>query len=113
RAAGRLLAARVGTLHFPNWRSHGGWRAVGRRQDQLGDRSVTTVYYQAGATRIAYSIVSAPSLPGLKLGREPYATLPRPGRTVIVWEERNHTCMLSGAGTSSSELWQLAVATQQ
>lgn len=112
-APAKLLSARVGSLHFPNWRHDGGWHSVGRRLDQLGNRTVTTVYYQLGRRRIAYSIVSAPALAGLataghRAAGEQYATIWQHGRTVVVWEQRDHTCLLSGTGISAAGLWQLA-----
>ncbi len=108
QAPGRLLAAHVGALQFPSWQQQGGWKAVGTRTDQVGDRAVTTVYYSDGRSRIAYSIVSAPALGGLKTGAEPYATIRPNGRTAVVWEEQNHTCILSSTDVSASELWGLA-----
>lgn len=108
RAPAKLLSAHVGNLHFPNWRAHGGWRAVGRRRDELGNRTATTVYYETAGRRIAYSIVSAPAIPGLRTHGEPYATIWRGGRTFVIWEQRAHTCLLSGHGISAQSLWRLA-----
>ena len=110
-APASLLTARVGDLHFPNWRRAGGWRSVGERTDHLANRSVTTVYYASGHRRLAYSIVSTPTLAGLRTGAEPYASLSEHGRTVVVWEERGHTCVLSAAGISATGLWRLAALT--
>ncbi|HEX3615212.1 MAG TPA: hypothetical protein VHU61_01655 [Solirubrobacteraceae bacterium] len=104
----KLLTAKVGTLHFPNWRSFGGWRAVGERVDQIGDRTATTVYYSNGSSRIGYSIVSSPKLAGLKTGDEPYATMSNHGRTTVIWEQAGHTCLLTGSGISAVSLWRLA-----
>lgn len=104
----KLLAARVGSLHFPNWRAAGGWRATGQRFDHLGNRTVRTVYYAAGSSRVGYSIVSSPALPGLDTHGEPYATMWRHGRSTVIWEEAGHTCLLSGTGISPARLWQLA-----
>jgi hypothetical protein len=110
-ARGRLLSARVGELYFPSWQQATGWRSVGERRDRIGNRDVTTVYYSRSGTLIAYSIVSAPRLSGFHAHGEPYMTFWRHGRTVVVWEERNHTCLLSGVGTSARQLWRLAVTT--
>jgi hypothetical protein len=107
-APASLLTARVGDLHFPNWQRAGGWRSVGERTDQLANRTVTTVYYESGRRRLAYSIVSSPTLAGLRTGAEPYASHWEHGRTVVVWEERGHTCVLSAAGISAPRLWRLA-----
>ncbi len=99
----------VGDLRFPTW-THQGWTASGKRVDQLAGRTVTTVYYANRWHRIAYSIVSAPALDGLHTGGEPYATMTQKGRTVVVWEERDHTCILSATGLSAPALWRLAAA---
>jgi hypothetical protein len=111
-APASLLTARVGDQHFPNWQRVGGWRSVGERTDQLANRTVTTVYYASGSRRLAYSIVSTPTLAGLRTGAEPYASLWEHGRTVVVWEERGHTCVLSAAGISATRLWRLASTTE-
>jgi len=110
-APASLLTARVGDLHFPNWQRVGGWRSVGERTDQLANRTVTTVYYASGKRRLAYSIVSTPTLAGYRSTGAPYATFGQHGRTVVVWEERGHTCVLSAAGISAASLWRLASLT--
>ena len=111
----KLLAARVGTLHFPNWEAAGGWRAVGQRFDHIGNRTATTVYYATRSRRVVYSIVSSPTLAvrrGVVLQSPPlqtYTTLSRQGRTTVVWQESGHTCLLTGSrGMSAARLWQLA-----
>lgn len=110
-APASLLTARVGDLHFPNWQHAGGWRSVGERTDRLANRTVITVYYASGHRRVAYSIVSTPTLAGLRTGGQPYESLSEHGRTVVVWEERGHTCVLSAAGISAVSLWRLASLT--
>ncbi|HWD69647.1 MAG TPA: hypothetical protein VG293_05590 [Solirubrobacteraceae bacterium] len=115
---GKLLTAKVGTLHFPNWESAGGWRAVGERHDQIGNRTATTVYYGHGSNRVVYSILSSPSLQ-MKTGavtlpwstlRDQYvATMRHDGRATVVWVESGHTCLLTGPkDMPPSKLWQLA-----
>lgn len=113
----KLLTAKVGSLHFPNWEAAGGWHAIGQRFDHLGNRTAKTVYYVAGSSRVAYSIVSSPVLPvrgGLVLESRPPKyesgnTLSRHGRTTVVWQESGHTCLLTGSpGMSATRLWQLA-----
>ncbi len=113
---GKLLTAKVGTLHFPNWEAAGGWHAVGQRFDHIGNRTATTVYYTNGTSHVVYSIVSSPTLPGMQSGvvrssvpAQTYTTLSRQGRTTIVWKESGHTCLLTGSSDmSASQLWQLA-----
>ena len=109
-APSKLLAVRVGDLQFPNWQSHGGWRSSGARTDTISNRQVKTVYYSGNGRQIAYSIVAAPALAGVKTGHDGYATLSRNGRTVIVWEKDDHTCILSAIGVSASRLWKLAAS---
>jgi hypothetical protein len=110
-APASLLTARVGDLHFPNWQRTAGWGSVGERTDHLGNRTVVTVYYASGRRHLAYSIVSTPTLAGLRTGGQPYEALTEHGRTVIVWKEQGHTCVLSAAGISATGLWQLAALT--
>jgi hypothetical protein len=102
---GRLLSVKVGTLHFPNWVKVGGWRAVGQRHDQIGNRTATTVYYATASGRVAYSIVSSPTL-AMKSGQLPRTgplryqhatTLRTHGRLTVVWVEAGHTCLLTGS----------------
>jgi hypothetical protein len=111
KAPETLLSARVGDLQFPNWQNDGGWRSSGARTDVIGNRTVKTVFYSANGHRIAYSIVSAPALAGLNTHGERYATLSQNGRTVIVWEEQDHTCVLSAIGIAAPRLWKLAAST--
>jgi hypothetical protein len=103
-----LLTARVGDLQFPNWIRDGGWHSAGERVDRTGGRRTVTVYYARPGQSIAYSIVSAPVLAGLTTHGERYATILKNGRTTIVWQERNHTCLLSGHGIPAATLWSLA-----
>ncbi|HET9094219.1 MAG TPA: hypothetical protein VFN36_03945 [Solirubrobacteraceae bacterium] len=111
----KLLATRVGTLHFPNWAAAGGWRAVGRRADRLGDRTATTVYYAHDHRWVVYSIISSPALPATarptpsaRSGPN-ITTLSRRGRVTVVWTESGHTCLLTGSrGMSVADLTRLA-----
>ncbi len=114
----KLLTAKMGTLHFPNWQSAGGWHAVGERHDKVGNRTATTVYYATGSSRVVYSIVSSPTLhmkpdtvvlPSSPLQTQYGATMWHHGRATVVWEEAGHTCLLTGSrGMSAAKLWQLA-----
>jgi predicted NBD/HSP70 family sugar kinase len=110
RAPTKLLEAHVGDLQFPNWEGQEGWRSTGKRVDKIGDRTVTTVFYAKDGKQIAYSIVSQPALKQPAVRGEPYATMHQNGRTVVVWTEDDHTCVLSASGISATELWQLAAA---
>lgn len=107
-----FLTAHVGQLHFPNWEAQAGWRTTGVRRDKIGNRGVVTVYYSANGKQIAYSIVSSPALGGLHAAGEPYTTIWHRGRVVVVWQEHDHTCLLSATGVSAASLWRLASAAQ-
>src|SRR5579875_513416 len=95
----RLLSARVGSLHFPNWQWAQGWRASGSRHDLVDGRQVTTVYYTSAGGTVAYSIVSAPALAPLGgAGGGAPSRMRLDGRTFVVWVQQGHTCLLSGEG---------------
>jgi hypothetical protein len=108
-----LLRQNVGDVYFPNWMTSFGWRAVGSRTDQLGDRKAVTVYYDWKHRRVAYTIVAGPALAepaGHRTwlnGTELY-TLNLNGRLVVTWREGGDTCVLSGDGVSAAKLQKLA-----
>jgi hypothetical protein len=112
-APAALLDARVGTLHFPNWLSQFGWRAVGTRTDNLRGHQAVTVYYEWHGDRIAYTIVGGPLLAEpvaqttVRNGTELW-TSAKNDRVVVSWRRAGNTCVLSGAGITASELQTLA-----
>ncbi len=110
----KLLAADVEGVSFPNWRGEFGWRDAGTRTDDLGDRSARTVFYEHGARRVAYTIVSGKGIraPG---GSRPAASngvnlhaLSDGGRRVVTWWRDGRTCVLSSADVGDHELIKLA-----
>ena len=112
-AAPQKLQTGAEDLYFPNWSSSFGWRALGQRLDRIGGRTATTVYYGWRGHMIAYTIVAAPALkqPSAStstLGGTELRTFSLNGRLVVTWRRANHTCVLSGAGVSASELQKLA-----
>ena len=48
RRGGPLLPVAVDGVRFPDYEQKFGWRAVGRRADEIDGRHVTTVFYEAG-----------------------------------------------------------------
>jgi len=102
------LTTHVGSLHFPNWASVL-WRAVGQRTDRIDGRYIATVYYRTGHYQLAYSIVARPALSVSALESTEYATLRIGHRTVVVWTEDGHTCVLSAVGLPVSTLRNLAM----
>jgi hypothetical protein len=102
RVQPQLLDAAVGPVAFPYWDDRFGWQATGMRGDRLGDRTVTTVFYESGARRVGYSIVAGPPLappvattdrivPGVRL-RSFLAN----GRPVVMFTRRGLSCVVSG-----------------
>jgi hypothetical protein len=108
-----LLTAEVGGLSFPRWRAQG-LTAIGQRRDRLGGHSMLTVYYRgAGGRQLAYSILSAPTLPepggpAARVGAYEFHVLDVGGRPAVIWRELGHTCVLSGTGVSAATLERLA-----
>jgi anti-sigma factor RsiW len=109
-----LLEARAEGLGFPDWAREFGWRASGRRVDEIDGRRAVTVFYEKEGRRIAYTIVSGEALDwpedarraareGIDLRR-----LRSGDRTVVTWLRGGHTCVLSGDGTEAGTLLELA-----
>lgn len=95
------LAASVGRLDFPDWEKSFGWKAVGRRDDTLSGRPVTTVFYRnADGARLGYAVVSGGTLkadpPGRPVTRKGklYHVVRVGERTVVTWNQQGHTCAI-------------------
>lgn len=95
------LDASVGELEFPDWRESFGWKAVGRRDDDLDGRRVTTVFYRNDeGARLGYAVVDGDPIEGDPAG-EPverdgntYAIARGPERTIVTWTQQGHTCAI-------------------
>jgi anti-sigma factor RsiW len=111
--SGTQLALDVDGVAFPDLLRSFGWRAVGARRDKLDGRNATTVFYEKGAKRIAYVIVSGSGLPrpsgaeGTTREGVLLQTLQVDGRPVVTWRRNGRTCVLIGAA-SRDELLALA-----
>jgi hypothetical protein len=103
-----LLAVSAEGLPFPNWEHELDWRATGVRHDELGGRRLTTVLYEKGGRRIAYSIVSGAPLEerGERLVRNGVDLHVDDG--VVTWRRGNHLCVVSGDGVPTATLTKLA-----
>jgi anti-sigma factor RsiW len=99
-AGGPLLPVEVEGVRFPDYEEKFGWRAVGRRSDEVDGRSVTTVTYARGDERVRYSIVAGDSLEqpdGEDLEAEG-TRLRRVGdANAVTWERQGHTCVMVGS----------------
>jgi hypothetical protein len=110
----KLLDARAAGLAFPNWAAEFGWRATGRRVDELEGRRAVTVFYEKGGRRIGYTILSGepidPPDGSRRAVREGTALhgLMADGRVIVTWPRGGLTCVLSGAGVDAETLLDLA-----
>ena len=112
------LDARVGSLQFPDWQAKFGWRAVGRRDDTLNGRDVTTVIYRNDqGARMGYAIVSGDALTGAPPGRpvqhngKTYHVAGVGGRTMVTWTQQGHTCViLASASVPRMRLVEIAAS---
>ena len=109
-----LLAASESGVAYPYWDDAFGWRAVGARTDVLHGRHVTTVFYTRAGRRIAYSIVAGSPLTGVRHWRTVTRSGVRlwvartAGGTLVTWQRRGHSCVLTGRGVSATSLEALA-----
>jgi anti-sigma factor RsiW len=107
---GTQLSESVGSVHFPNYASRLGARAVGERLDVVSQRRAVTVYYAHGSRRIAYTIVGGPPLarPSGQAAAPGFIAFHAGQRTVVTWRRGGHTCVLSASGVPLHELVALA-----
>jgi hypothetical protein len=95
---------------FPNLMDRLGWRVVGRRDDTVSDRAVTTLMYERDGRRIAYSVVSGPPLGApagsrVIVGRAPVVFgFDADGRTATIFNRGGHSVVISGLGVLPSAL---------
>ena len=97
-----VLDAKVDNLEFPDWRKGFGWEAVGRRDDTLSGRPVTTVFYRnPEGARLGYAVVSGDALGGNPPGRQvtrkgkTYDVARVGERTIVTWTQEGHTCVIT------------------
>lgn len=109
------LAAAVDGVAFPYWEERFGWRSSGARQDRVGGRTVTTVFYRDNAgQRIGYAIVAGTPAPRLVGGvvrwrrGTPYRLLNENGSRVVAWLRGGHLCVVGGHGIADATLLRLA-----
>jgi hypothetical protein len=112
----RLRWPRAGGLWFPNWARRFGYTATGMRRDRLDGRTATTVFYDRGQERIAYTIVSGGALSAGVTTRSStwdgtqLQSFSSSGRAVVTWLRSGHTCVLSGNPALLNELQLLAAS---
>jgi hypothetical protein len=108
-----LLHLEVAEIPYPSWRGRFGWRAVGSRSDRIEGRRAVTLFYGRGGRRIGYTILSGGTLPvpadARRTVRDGTAlqSFEVDGQTVVTWQRKHHTCVLSGGGVSREALLRL------
>jgi len=114
RSEPAILDARAEGLAFPNWAREFGWRATGRRVDEIDGRRAVTVFYEKEGRRIGYTILSGdpvdPPAEATTADREGVTLrgLAADGRVIVTWLRGGHTCVLSGTGVDAATLLDLA-----
>jgi hypothetical protein len=114
RSEPAILDARAEGLAFPNWAREFGWRATGRRVDEIDGRRAVTVFYEKEGRRIGYTILSGdpvdPPDEATTADREGVTLrgLAAGGRVIVTWLRGGHTCVLSGTGVDAATLLDLA-----
>jgi hypothetical protein len=110
----KVLTAHAAGLAFPSWAKEFGWRATGRRVDELDGRRAVTVFYEKGGRRIGYTIISGepidPPDEARRAVREGTVLhgLSADGRVIVTWLRDGVTCVLSGSGVDANTLLDLA-----
>jgi hypothetical protein len=96
-----VLDTKVENLTFPDWQASFAWRAVGRRENELSGRDVTTVYYRnPDGAQLGYAVVAGEPLGGDPPGREvtregnTYSVARGRDRTIVTWTQEGHTCAI-------------------
>lgn len=113
RAVRSQLELSVEGVAFPYWSERFGWRSTGERTDNIGGRSVTTVFYSGPrGHRIGYAIAAgrAPRLGGSLRWHAgvPYRVFSQNGATAVAWPRNGHLCVMAGRGVSPKMLLRLA-----
>jgi anti-sigma factor RsiW len=96
---GPLLRDEVEGVRFPDYEAKFGWRAVGRREDEIDGRRVTTVFYERGGERVSYSIVAGEPLAepdGDDVAAEGTRLRRIGDGAAVTWRRLGHTCVMEG-----------------
>src|SRR5215207_11627783 len=113
-----VLDANVGALEYPDWEKSFGWEAVGRRDDDLSGRDVTTVFYRnPDGAQLGYAVVAGAPLAEDPAGRrvtrdgKSYSVARRGERTIVTWTQEGHTCLIAApSAVPQSRLVDLAAS---
>jgi anti-sigma factor RsiW len=103
-AGGPLLPVAVDGVRFPDYEQKFGWRAVGRRADEIDGRHVTTVFYERGPDRVTYSIVAGGALrepDGEDIQTEGTRLVRVGDGNAVTWRRAGRTCVMVGSSAVS------------
>ncbi len=81
------------------------WDFEGWRIARLDGRRILTIYYAHGDDEISFSVAAVPQLGDQASG---FTSFRLDGRTVVSWSASDHSCVLSSAALSRTDL--LAIA---
>ncbi len=119
---GGTLDASVPPVSFPDWQARppgpagAAWSASGQRQDTVGGRAVTTVFYDApGGDRIGYAIAAGDELPVaggrfVSSGGIDMWVYDVDGAPAVMWYQDGRTCVVTGRDIDVDTLLTLAAA---
>jgi anti-sigma factor RsiW len=111
-ASGPLLPVAVEGVRFPDYEEKFGWRAVGRSDDEIDGRDVTTVFYERDGERVRYSIVAGDALAapdGEDIEAEGTRLRRVGGAKAVTWRRKGRTCVMEGStGVRLSTVAELA-----
>jgi hypothetical protein len=112
-ADGHYVDAQIAGIHFPDYETDLGWKAIGARRDKVDGRDALTVIYVKDGTGVHYTVVDGDTLPtpdGAKIvdvQGTPVA-LKRDGDTLTAsWERAGHTCVLATKAADAQQLLDL------
>jgi hypothetical protein len=97
--------AGFGNVRIPGALDHGAWSFAAWRVARLDGRRILTIYYTRGSQELAYVVAASPRLRGQKSG---FTSFVADERTVVSWQESNHSCLLSSAQVPRPTLVALA-----
>jgi hypothetical protein len=98
-----LLREVFGGVTFPDYGARFGVRASGQRTDDIGGRTIETVYYRLrGGERVSYSVVSGawlkppPSAPTVTVAGIAIRSYTEHGLSFVTLVRQGRTCVLAG-----------------
>lgn len=110
---GHYVDAEIAGIHFPDYGSKWGWKAIGARTDRVDGRDALTVIYAKDGTGVHYTVVDGDALPtpdGAKVVdvKGTPVALKRDGDTLTAsWEVNGHTCILATKAADETQLLKL------